>query len=411
MARKAEETVTKALILSAHRLMDRRITAEANALVESGRSVTLVCLPVCLAQAGLDARVRVCMAEGSPASSGMAIAPPRKWITLCQRVLPYPAYRLAARLRYHDFHRAYFFRHIPAEAFDAIHCHDLEILPTAIAWREGNRGPARLIYDAHELTPHEFTIRNVRRYWSAVERKHIGQADAVIAVNESVARELERTYAVAPPEVILNSCGVGSGGAAIDRQAFLAHFGAPADGFKVLYVGGLLRGRNLDSLVDAFGLLPEGCKLFLLGEGPEEARLRQRCKARALPNVFFGTWPGQDRVLSYAAHGDLGVIPYRENGLLNNRYCTPNKLFEFIEAEQPICASDLPELRRFVRDEGIGGVYPMDSPGAIAEAVADCRRRCERGEFPQSTRRAAREKFSWPRQAQKLVALYERLGV
>ena len=46
--------------------------------------------------------------------------------------------------------------------------------------------------------------------------------------------------------------------------------------------------------------------------------------------------------------GELGIIPYQSIDL-NSRYCTPNKLFDFIVAGLPILANDLPELRKFVR--------------------------------------------------------------
>ena len=55
----------------------------------------------------------------------------------------------------------------------------------------------------------------------------------------------------------------------------------------------------------------------------------------------------QDELLSWTAGADIGIVPYPPIDL-NSRLCTPNKLFEFIVAEVPILANDLPELRRFV---------------------------------------------------------------
>jgi glycosyltransferase involved in cell wall biosynthesis len=152
-------------------------------------------------------------------------------------------------------------------------------------------------------------------------------------------------------------------------------------------------------------------QLFLLGEGPAEARLKTLCRKLGLSNVFFGPWVPQEHLLHYIAHAHLGVIPYSGSTLLNNRYCTPNKLFEFIEAEIPICASDLPELRRIVAGHGIGAVYPMEDVTAIAHAIEACRVRCLRGDFALSARHAARQRFSWERQEARLLELYERLGV
>jgi glycosyltransferase involved in cell wall biosynthesis len=111
------------------------------------------------------------------------------------------------------------------------------------------------------------------------------------------------------------------------------------------------------------------------------------------------------------AHVHLGIIPYSGRELLNNFYCTPNKLFEFIEAEIPICANNLPELRQIIMAHGIGGVYSMEGSEAIAKAIEDCRRRHTRGEFTPSALRAARDKFAWENQGKKLLQLYSSLGV
>ena len=78
----------------------------------------------------------------------------------------------------------------------------------------------------------------------------------------------------------------------------------------------------------------------------------------------------QSELLQHSASADVGIIPYPHVDL-NSYYCTPNKLFEFIQARLPILANDSPELRRFVHDEGFGLVKPMHSIKEIASAI-DC---------------------------------------
>ena len=116
--------------------------------------------------------------------------------------------------------------------------------------------------------------------------------------------------------------------------------------------------------------------------------------------------------MHYTPHADLGIIPYQDQpGLLNTTYCTPNKLFEFIEAQLPICASDLPELKNIVAAHGIGDAYDLSAAEQIADAIRDCRNRIAAGEFPLASREVARREFSWKAQACKLLEIYERLGI
>ena len=404
----------KVLVLSQHTgQIDRRIVAEINSLAASGREVTLVSVPTVILEGCLDERVRVVMpTPTSPVFMG------KELMKRVAKKLPSPLASLAKTV----WHRLrpmsdasvnnYFVQVTPKEKFDVIHCHDLDTLPAAVEIREILVPGATLIYDSHELFPFQFPRGDERqRYWSDIEEAHIRKADLVITVNESISSELARLYDIDLPEVIYNSYGVPGNVSLLDEREFLAHFGASPGGFRVMFQGGFVQEKNLENLVQAFQKLDTAVQLFLLGAGPAEALLKTLCTRLGISNVFFGRWVPQEHLLRYIAHAHLGVIPYSGSTLLNNRYCTPNKLFEFIEAEIPICASDLPELRRIVAGHGIGAVYPMEDVTAIAHAIEACRVRCLRGDFALSTRHAARQKFSWERQEARLLELYERLGV
>jgi glycosyltransferase involved in cell wall biosynthesis len=380
-------------MLSAHRIqLDRRIVSEANALVASGRELTLVSVPTDMGGAALDSRIRVVMpdrTDQSHASGSVELL-----LSRLSRYLPGP----------------FFLYMTPREQFDVIHCHDLKTLPSAVAVKRRWSPHAKLVYDSHELYPYQWENRGLQTYWSWLERRYIKEADLIITVNESIASKLEELYQVNWPEVLCNSYGVIGNNTPVTETAFLEHFGAPEGGFKVIFQGNLGLDRNLDNLTAAFGQLGEGMRLFLLGTGPAEAALRKLIASKNINNVFIGPWVPQDRLMAYLARADLGVIPYVGETLLNNLYCTPNKLFEYIEAGVPICASDLPELRRVIRGQGIGDVYPMAGPEAIAAAIKDCASRCLRGEFGEERFREARDAYGWPRQEEKLLRIYDQLA-
>ncbi len=270
---------------------------------------------------------------------------------------------------------------------------------------------AKLIYDSHEFYPFQLRDRTFQGYWTKVEQQHIHQADLVITVNEAIAEQLRSAYSITRPEVIYNSYGSPSTPPDISEEEFVQHFGGPPAGFRVLFQGSFSPLRNLPRLVEAFGQLPDSLQLLLLGQGPLERELRELCGRKKLTNVFFGAHVPQEQLLGYTHHADLGIIPYEDAGLLNMRYCTPNKLFEYIEACIPVCASDLPELVRIVDGGGIGKTYPMRSADEIAQAVRECRERVVRGEFHAGRRERVRQRFAWTHQRQRLLTLYEQFGV
>jgi glycosyltransferase involved in cell wall biosynthesis len=295
---------------------------------------------------------------------------------------------------------------------DVIHCHDLTTLPAAVKLRRRLNPSAKLIYDSHEFWPFQWMRGPIQQYWLQLENKYIHEADLVITVNASIAREMEKLYDLRRVETIFNSHGVGACFPTISEADFLRHFGAQPGGFRVVFQGGFIHGRNLEELVLAFELLwGDSIRLFLLGEGELEPRLRNLCKERGISNVHFGKWVPQDMLLAYVAHADMGVIPYSGDVCLNNYLCTPNKLFEYIEAGVPICAADLPELRKHVKQRDIGEVYPMRTTQEIAYALKDCSDRVKRGDFTPAALDTARIEMGWPKQRAKLLKLYEDLGV
>jgi glycosyltransferase involved in cell wall biosynthesis len=73
-------------------------------------------------------------------------------------------------------------------------------------------------------------------------------------------------------------------------------------------------------------------------------------------------------VVRAATDADIGIIPYVPSNL-NNYYCSPNKLFEYVHAGLAVVTSDLPFLRQFVVGNGVGVVFDPRDPAAIARSV------------------------------------------
>ena len=80
--------------------------------------------------------------------------------------------------------------------------HDLETLPTALRARARLGGA--VLYDSHEFFTDSPLTRGAARRWERVERRCIGQADAVTTVSGGIARLLAERYDVPEPEVLMN---------------------------------------------------------------------------------------------------------------------------------------------------------------------------------------------------------------
>jgi glycosyltransferase involved in cell wall biosynthesis len=184
----------------------------------------------------------------------------------------------------------------------------------------------------------------------------------------------------------------------------------PGDQKLLIYVGGITFNRGLEELILSLDELPD-CYLVCMGYGNEQ--FKQHLLDLALKTgvedrfSFFGPVP-TDEVIHFAAGADLGVAPIA-NACVSYYYCSPNKLFEYMNAGLPVIASNFPELEKVVLGHGIGLTFDPSSPPAIARAA---RQILDDPGLANEMRRnalSASGKYNWENEALKLVGIYNGL--
>jgi glycosyltransferase involved in cell wall biosynthesis len=301
------------------------------------------------------------------------------------------------------------FRAATAPAFDVYHAHDLVTLP--VAWAARARRGGAIVYDAHELFTELSRLDPVSRaFFRVLETLLIGRADRVLTVNDSIAAELSRRYAVATPRVLRN-CPRTLGRRPDPAESPLRERArVPAGRAIVLYQGLYMPHRGLENLVRASAAF-ENAQLVFMGWGPLLDNLKAIAVSEGVGDrvTFIDPVPMGD-LLAVTAGADVGVIPYRNVGL-NNYFTSPNKLFEYCAAGVPVAASRFPELVKVVEGLQVGRTFDPDDPASIATTVnAIVRDPLELARLRENAGRAA-PGFSWEREAEVLQAVYDSLPV
>lgn len=399
------------VMLTPDRQIDRRILLSADSLEAAGWDVTIVAMPLD-AKASDDRRVvRIGSASGSVCRENRVLDVYR-WVRghlpMNGRLMSWMK-RLAWRylVDQESFYSKLFYSTASQYSPQVFVANDLPMLPVAAQLAQGCG--ARLVYDSHELySEQEFSSREKRR-WAEIEAKYIGICDVVIAVNRSVATELEQRYRINDVKVIYNAERTRQMPVAASCRLHEA-FGLSADKKIVLMQGGLSAGRNLEVLVDAMRYVQnQSVVLVVLGDGLLLGSLKKIAQQEGLMGrVYFHPAVPQNDLLGLTAAADAGVIPYQAT-CLNNRYCTPNKLFEFIAAGLPILATDLPEIRRMVHEGEIGLVGDTSSPRKLAALLDDFFSDEQRFATWQARVLVARQWICWEQEEKKLVEIYEAL--
>lgn len=283
---------------------------------------------------------------------------------------------LLARYRNRSLHdplpfRQAFVKHGMQYRADVVQVHDLPALEAGVELATTWGVP--LVYDAHELYPEQKSFSGVqRRICSTAEAQYIKKADLVFAVNESIGDEMSLRYGIAKPVTLLNAIDPP---AEFDPEArydlLREKLGLSAERRILLFQGGFAPYRNLESLIEAMAYvkIPD-VDLVMMGFGAFGDLLKFKAEKLKLlgKRIHFLPAVPQSELLQHSASADIGIIPYPHVDL-NSYYCTPNKLFEFIQAGLPILANDSPELNRFVKLNGFGHSARMKNSKEIASSI------------------------------------------
>lgn len=398
------------VMLTPDRQIDRRILLQADTLEAAGWRVTIIGMPLDVDAVDDPRVVRVGTKAGTVSRENRVADAYR----LIRRHLPMNGrlMRLMKRLAWRyvvdqeSFYMRLFLDTASACPADVYVAHDLPMLP--VASRLAGQSGARLVYDSHELYCEQEFSAAERQRWSEIESKYIHGCQAVITVNPSIAAEIERRYGLSDVQVIYNAERTSS---PPPRSRYFHDLFALEPGSRVLLLqGGLSAGRNLEYLVEAMAQVGnQDVVLILLGDGALRDTLSGRAQTAGLSDrVRFHPAVAQHELLALTAAADGGVIPYQAT-CLNNYYCTPNKLFEFIAAGTPVLSSDLPEITRIVRGNDIGLVGRMDSPAHIAALIDEFFAPGGRQVEWKQNVAEARTRICWEEEEKKLIRIYEAL--
>jgi glycosyltransferase involved in cell wall biosynthesis len=276
------------------------------------------------------------------------------------------------------------------------YCNDLDTLDVGVVMKLTGR---RLIYDSHELYC-EMVPVGLRKSFSALfEKMFVNIADVLITVNPFIASELSRRYMIIKPIHVVLNCPE-----TYVPQSATQSLHKPV---VALYHGGLDADRGLENLVKASLDFNDQVRLVIRGNGKLETRLRQL--ASDASNVRFEKRVPMDQVIQAATTADIGVIPYLATNL-NQYYCSPNKLFEYIQAGLAVVTSDFPFLKQVVIDNGIGEVFDPRDPIDIARKVNFVSEKRNLEKFKRNVQRV-RQKYTWQEERKKLYVACADVGI
>lgn len=202
------------------------------------------------------------------------------------------------------------------------------------------------------------------RAYLAVDALIIRRADRVVAVSAARRAQLERTGCTPGRVVTIHNAVEMPGGAPADAASVRRELGLPMDQPVVAVVGRLSPEKGQVYFVEAMAEIVRsvpGARGLIVGDGPDEGRLRARVAALGLQGVIHFTGYRRDMPRIYPAI-DLLVLPSRSEGL-------PNAVLEAMSHGRPVIATRVGGLPEVIEDGVTGVLVPPGDPHALSQAV------------------------------------------
>ena len=290
------------------------------------------------------------------------------FVDLSRRVVSIPRKSLMAlRLKTRRFETVYHSQESVRKAADALGDHDFDLLvandintlPITLAFRDH----ARVLFDAHEYSPKEYSDRFVwrffvRDYIEYLCRTRIPQVDAMTTVSPTIAKEYEHEFGVRA-SVVLNA-------PRYHKNVYLPHDGTT---IRMVHHGGTMQSRRPEIMIEAMAHLDERFRLdFMLI--PNDAAYLSRLKKRAIsdPRIRFVPPVAPDEIVETISSYDVGLYALPPASF-NSRYALPNKFFDFVQARLCVAIGPSPEMKGFVERYKFGVISADFTPKALATAL------------------------------------------
>jgi glycosyltransferase involved in cell wall biosynthesis len=209
-------------------------------------------------------------------------------------------------------------------------------------------------------TPFGFSIhaKDARKVAPEVLSIRAQKAACVVACNRDVAQEIPNPGA----NVHIIPHGV-------DLERFSPQPFPDARVLQLLAVGRLVEKKGFHVLLAAVARLRVPFQLSIVGEGPEEQRLRELIRAHDLESrvQLCGPKTHEDLPQMYA-HAHLLIAPSIMDHT-GDRDGLPNVVLEAMACGRPVIAGDMGAISSAVIHDQTGLLTPPDSPGSLADAI------------------------------------------
>ena len=247
--------------------------------------------------------------------------------------------------------------------------------------------------------------REMRGPFAAWARWALRRADRAVGCSDGVSRAM-REHLRLDPERVCTLRNLVDLERISERAREPLPIPAGPEGFTVVHAGRFCEQKNQALLIQAFSRLRGlPAQLWMLGEGPLEARLRERARALGVEGQVH--WLGfQANPYPFLRAADCFALSSDHEGL-------PNAVIEAMACGTPVVSTRCPYGPEELIDDGISGLLtPVGDAAALGSALEALFRDRERaGRLGRAARERAERSFDTARVCAAYADLFEAVAL
>jgi len=284
---------------------------------------------------------------------------------------------------------------------DIYHLHDPELLLIAGKLKRNGK---KVIYDSHEDLPRQilekryipsFARKLISIFIEILENKKVAKIDGVITATENINNRFLK--------INKNSVNI-SNYPIIEEFDFYDNWDEKEN--AVCYIGGIFETRGILELLKS--IENTDIKIHLAGIYSPKNLREKLVKLEGWKNVIEWGFVGREKINEILKLSKAGIVTLHPTE--SYKVSLPIKMFEYMASGIPVIASDFPLWKSIIIDAKSGVCVNPADINAIKNAIVELLHNDEKSkEMGKNGRKAVEEKYSWDREAEKLVNFYRKL--
>jgi glycosyltransferase involved in cell wall biosynthesis len=234
------------------------------------------------------------------------------------------------------------YKKIKNQCYDFVICQELTTFPSGFLIKENSKD-TKLVFDNNELSVERYSgIKKI--IWSYIQNKVLSSADTIIHAENNRMKYFINKYNLDEKSQKL-VCNYPHR----NKKKILKF----VKEVRVIYLGVIHPNRQIEELIDAFSSLNEKLSLDIVGPGEKKYLDFIKSKVSPFKNINLLPSVPQTEINTLLSNYSIGIAFY-SNSNLNNYYCAPNKVFQYINNKLAVITNDYPGLIDVVRKNKIG---------------------------------------------------------